>query len=103
MVLGGQRAFFMRALEVGHVLIINLVIVLVTVVFIVARLERLGPYGKTHGGALFILKLQLDKRGLRGQVQPVSLDITPGNRNCLDSLVDRLRPDGLNLNLALAP
>ena len=67
-----------------------------------ARLERMRPHAKTHGGALLVLQLQLDKSGLRREVQAVSLDVTPRDRDGLDRLVDRLRPDGLDLDFALA-
>jgi len=47
------------------------------------------------------LQLELDERGLRGQVEAVEFDIAPGNRNRFDRLVDGLRPDRLNLDLTL--
>ena len=54
---------------------------------------------KTYGGAFFVLELELDKRGLRGQVEAVEFDIAAGDSNRFNRLIDGLRPDCLYLYL----
>ena len=56
-----------KASSLVIVLVIFLILVIIMFSF-VTQLERLGPHGKAHGGALFILKLELNKRGLCEQI-----------------------------------
>lgn len=65
-------------------------------------LERVRLDVKTDCGALFVLELELHKRRLRAEVEPVGFDVAPSDRDRLDRLVDRLGADGLDFDFALA-
>jgi hypothetical protein len=57
--------------------------------------------GKTNRRALFILQLELDKRGLGIKIKLVCFDIATSYGNGFDRLIDGSGPNGLNLDLAL--
>lgn len=70
---------------------------------VILRFDLVTADAKAYGGALLVLKFQLHKRRLRNQIEPVPLDITPGDGDGLDRLVDCLRADSLNLDFAFVP
>jgi hypothetical protein len=61
-------------------------------------IEGQGAHIKAYSGALLFLQLELDKRGLRGQVEAVELDIAARDGDRFNRLIHRLRADRLDLD-----